>query len=127
MREFFAVKQGELTQAAVLQQNFAQVMTEIAKTIPQATTVAVRAQVQQAVPHMEAVAANWTEVLEGIDKLWCCTGLARYYESLSLWTEAERCYQRSLEISQTELGERHPDTATSLNNLAGLYLSLIHI
>ncbi len=72
---------------------------------------------------MEAVALHWTERLEGIDKLWCCKGLARFYKSLNQWKEAERCYKRSLTISQKQLGDRHPDTATSLNNLAALYKS----
>jgi tetratricopeptide (TPR) repeat protein len=73
--------------------------------------------------HLEEVAAAWTEVLVGIDKLWCCIGLARYYESLSLWGEAERCYRRSRSISEQQLGADHPDTAASLNNLALLYQS----
>jgi tetratricopeptide (TPR) repeat protein len=32
--------------------------------------------------------------------------------------------EQALEICQTELGDRHPDTATSLNNLAALYRSM---
>ena len=106
-----------------MQWGFARAITAVAKTIPQTVTVAVRAQVTEAVPHMEEVAAQWTEVLEGLDKLWCCGGLARFYESLSQWQDAERYYQRSLTVSQTQLGTRHPDTALSLNNLAELYRS----
>jgi len=30
-------------------------------------------------------------------------------------------YEGALEIRKTELGDRHPSTATSMNNLAGLY------
>ncbi|MBE9030883.1 tetratricopeptide repeat protein, partial [filamentous cyanobacterium LEGE 11480] len=107
-----------------LEAHFAQVMTSIAKTIPPTVTVADRARVAGAVRHMEEVAAQWTAALDSDDKTWCCTGLARFYQSLSLWAEAERCCQRSLEIRQTALGERHPSTATSLNNLALLYESM---
>ena len=32
-------------------------------------------------------------------------------------------YLRALQISEQQLGPEHPDTATSLNNLAGLYES----
>ena len=32
-------------------------------------------------------------------------------------------YVEALEISKAELGDRHPDTVTSLNNLALLYYS----
>ena len=35
--------------------------------------------------------------------------------------EAEPLYKQAMEIRRTALGERHPDYATSLNNLAVLY------
>ena len=38
-------------------------------------------------------------------------------------TEAEPLYQRALSITEEQLGASHPSTATSLNNLAGLYES----
>ncbi len=121
VREFLQIKLAEQEGAEELQRAFAQVMVGVAQTIPQDVTVDIRKVVAAAVPHLEEVAARWTGVLEGTDKAWCSTGLARYYQSLSLWSEAERCYLRSLEISKSSLGDRHPDTATSLNNLAGLY------
>ncbi|NCT46099.1 MAG: tetratricopeptide repeat protein, partial [Microcystis aeruginosa G11-09] len=39
------------------------------------------------------------------------------------YSEAEPLYNRSLAIRKQQLGDNHPDTATSLNNLAGLYYS----
>ena len=33
-------------------------------------------------------------------------------------------YESALEIWKSELGDRHPSTVTSLNNLAGLYSSM---
>ncbi|MGI0492799.1 tetratricopeptide repeat protein [Alkalinema pantanalense CENA528] len=119
VREFVAVRRpGDFGE------RFARVITEIAKTIDQTVTVAERVRVQGAVPQMEEVAAKWTEGLEGFDKCWCCNGLGRFYGSLSLWQEAERCWARALEISQEQLSDRHPDTAASLNNLAALYSSM---
>ena len=103
---------------------FAQVMVAKASTIQPTVVVSEREWVALAVPHLLEVMAVWTRVLDGPDKTWCGIGLARYYESLSLWNEAERCYESALEISRSELGDRHPDTATSLNNLAGLYRSM---
>ncbi len=38
--------------------------------------------------------------------------------------EAEPLLQRALAIREAALGAEHPDTATSLNNLAGLYQDL---
>ncbi|MGB7488452.1 MAG: tetratricopeptide repeat-containing protein, partial [Phormidesmis sp.] len=117
---------AEIAEAGValkLTVGFAQAMTEIAKTVSQTVTVEGRERIVEVVPHLEEVAAHRTAVLTGSDKLWCCTGLARFYKSLNLWTEAERCCKRSIAISKAELGDRHPSTATSLNGLAGLYAS----
>jgi tetratricopeptide (TPR) repeat protein len=46
-------------------------------------------------------------------------GLFLYYQGR--YGEAEPLYQQALAIMRERLGEQHPDTATSLNNLAGLY------
>ena len=43
------------------------------------------------------------------------------------YDEAVLLLEKSLKIRQQVLGAEHPDVATSLNNLALLYLSLIHI
>ncbi len=37
------------------------------------------------------------------------------------YQKAEHLYQKDLKISEKVLGEEHPSTATSYNNLAGLY------
>ncbi|MEL7358785.1 MAG: tetratricopeptide repeat protein, partial [Cyanobacteria bacterium J06560_6] len=126
VREFLQAKLASpewVEHTMPLSQGFAEAMTTIAKTIPPTATLSDRARVLMAIPHLETVAAQWTEVLDDDDKTWCCTGLARFYQSMSRWVEAERCCERALEISQAELGDRHPDTALSLNNLAELYRS----
>jgi tetratricopeptide (TPR) repeat protein len=46
-------------------------------------------------------------------------GLFLHYQGR--YGEAEPLYQQALAIMRKRLGEQHPDTATSLNNLAGLY------
>ena len=40
------------------------------------------------------------------------------------YAKAEPLYKEALEICQKVLGREHPDTATSLNNLAGLYMAM---
>ena len=40
------------------------------------------------------------------------------------YAEAEPLYKQAMEIDRTALGEQHPDYATSLNNLAGLYRAM---
>jgi tetratricopeptide (TPR) repeat protein len=126
VRAFLQTKRGvpaRAEQALALQLGFAEAMTAIAKTIPPTVTIAIRERVSATSPHLEEVAAQWTAVLNADDKTWCCEGLSRFYKSLNAWVEAERCCQRSLAICKSELGDRHPDTASSLNNLAELYRS----
>jgi tetratricopeptide (TPR) repeat protein len=49
---------------------------------------------------------------------------ASYLYERGQYAEAEPLYQRAMEIRRTALGETHPDYATSLNNLAGLYRAM---
>ena len=121
VREFFAVKRDELAVHESLPLGFAQAMTALAKTIPQTVMIAVRTQIAEAVPHLEEVSQRWTATLSEEDKTWCCIGLGRFYESLSQWNDAERCWQQSLDISRAELGDYHHSVADGLNNLAELY------
>ncbi|MEN1682131.1 MAG: tetratricopeptide repeat protein, partial [Planctomycetota bacterium] len=44
-----------------------------------------------------------------------------WYEAQGHYDEAEPLHQQSLEIRREQLGDRHPDVAQSLNNLAVLY------
>ncbi len=44
-----------------------------------------------------------------------------YLQERARYAEAESLYQQALSIKEQQLGANHPDTATSLNNLAGLY------
>jgi Tetratricopeptide repeat len=44
-----------------------------------------------------------------------------YLKERARYTEAEPLYQRALAIREQQLGAQHPDTATSLNDLANLY------
>ena len=46
---------------------------------------------------------------------------ASYLHDRGQYAEAEPLYKQAMEIRRTALGERHPDYATSLNNLAALY------
>jgi tetratricopeptide (TPR) repeat protein len=50
--------------------------------------------------------------------------LVIHYEAEGKYLKAIPLCEQTLEIWQSELGDRHPDTATSLNNLAALYYSM---
>ena len=45
------------------------------------------------------------------------------YHENGLWGEAEKLLVRLLELRQTVLGAEHPDTLTSMNNLASTYMN----
>ncbi|CCQ69689.1 Kinesin light chain [Crocosphaera watsonii WH 0402] len=47
--------------------------------------------------------------------------MAKLYQSQGKYTEAEPLLIQALAIYKEQLGENHPSTATSLNNLAALY------
>ncbi|GCE60930.1 photosystem I assembly protein Ycf3 [Microcystis aeruginosa NIES-4285] len=49
--------------------------------------------------------------------------MAVFYQSQGRYSEAEPLYKQALAIRKQQLGDNHPDTATSLNNLAVFYQS----
>jgi len=75
------------------------------------------------IPHLEEVAAvllPWVADEEVIDPL---TRITWYYQGQGLYTAAEPWKVQCVEVARARLGNQHPDTATSLNNLALLYKS----
>ena len=94
--------------------------------------------IHQAVPDVEKF-ENWSwiarllphamQVIDSAEKyhfeskslayLLVCVGY--YLNQQGRYREAEPYYQQSLEMRRKLLGNEHPDVATSLNNLAGLY------
>jgi tetratricopeptide (TPR) repeat protein len=120
LREFFALKLAEMDKREEFTTKFVQVLTDIAKTIPQTVTLEQQTQLIELIPHL-AAATEFSQYLEGVDKLWCCIGLSRFYQAQSQFKTVELWNRKSLNISEQELGANHPDTATSLTNLASLY------
>ena len=70
---------------------------------------------QQAVDLLESVPTARRELAQYLNA-W---GLASY--EAGEYPAAEPLFQRALALTEQGLGSDHPDTATSLNNLAGLY------
>ncbi len=123
IREFFASKlTTDLSQEAPsLRRAVATCLTDLAKTIPPTPTLGDIQRVQAAIPHLEAVATHLTDHLAEEDYDWSCIGLAWFYEGQSLWPQAEQWHLAHRRLAETRRGADHPDTAASLNNLAGLY------
>ena len=61
---------------------------------------------------------------ENEELIWPFIALGRVYEGQSQFTQSEKYYRLCVETTQNRLEERHPDTATSYNNLALLYESM---
>ena len=61
--------------------------------------------------------------LERKDKIAAdlCTQLSIHLQMIGSYAEAQYFIEQALAIQQKVLGEEHPDTAKSLNDLAGLY------
>jgi tetratricopeptide (TPR) repeat protein len=100
----------------------------ISKTINQTPTKDQIEQVAPAIPHLELLSREMIEDIpnpgDGSNLAWTFfIGIARFYEGQGLYTLAEDPYQRCLSSVQEILGDRHPDVAASLNNLAELYQS----
>ena len=76
-------------------------------------------------PHALAV-APWIERdrMEFAEAGRLLNQTASYLYERGQYAEAEPLYQQAMEIHRTALGERHPDYATSLNNLAELYRAM---
>jgi tetratricopeptide (TPR) repeat protein len=122
LREFFALKLAEMPQQEKFTTTFAQVLTAVAKTIDPTVTIEQQAKLKADIPHLEA-ATEFSQYLPDDDKTWCCSGLARFYQSQNQFSTVESWYQKALAIREEQLGANHPATATSLNNLASLYYS----
>lgn len=126
VREFFGEKlQNDRSAKDVsqLQRSFAQVMTEIAKTIDSTGRIAMLDKVRSAIPHIAEVTKYVMLLEEENDQIWSFTGLAWFYQGQRLWQEAEEWSANCLRFVKDHFGDRHPHTATSLNNLALLYSS----
>jgi tetratricopeptide (TPR) repeat protein len=82
---------------------------------------------------------TWPQCLRYLDQAQACSVLVEqyalslieaarllnrvgyYFKEHALYALTEPLYVRALTICQQQLGARHPDTATNLDNLAGLY------
>lgn len=127
VREFLQQKlKTELAEETLsLQKSVATALTTVAKQIPQTITLHKQGPIKASIPHMKVVALSLNAVMSDEDAPdWVFIGLARFYQNQSLWPEAFYWWQACVKMTENRFGADHPDTATSLNNLAGLYRSM---
>ncbi len=124
IRENFAAKLEEREDAEALRPAFAQILVQKAEQVPPMATLAVQKQMQEVVPHLEALVKIGTDVLKANDAIWLYVGLARLAQAQSLWDQVEKWYTACLCTTEARQGPEHPNTAASLTNLADLYHSM---
>ena len=76
----------------------------------------------QVIPHMQAAIETAVSLqIDNVRSGWIYNEIGVYFNFQGRYKEAEPLYQRALEIYERVLGSDHPDTATTLSNLADLY------
>ncbi|MEH1766917.1 MAG: tetratricopeptide repeat protein [Nostoc sp.] len=123
LREFFQDKLTGLEQVEELKRSLCRVMVAVAKDIPETPTLEQITGVSPAIPHIAEVANHLIQYLSNDDLIWPFIGNALFYNGQGLYNQALPWYEQCLKVTKKRLGEEHPDIATSLNNLAGLYYS----
>ena len=121
IREFLKVKLVAIEQVSELKQALAKTFVAIAKRIPYSATVELINSVKDAIPHLVEVAQNLIDAVIDEDLYWVFTGLGRFYEGQGLYALAQPWYKQGVSVVRERLGEKHPDVASSYNNLALLY------
>ncbi len=129
VREFMKWK---LAQAPATNQTFRTAFVtyflEISITIDQTPTKSQIQKVAPAIPHLEILSREMLEDIpnpgEDSNLVWAFTGIARFYQGQGLYALALEPYEKCLSSVEKILGADHPDTASSLNNLAVLYRAM---
>ena len=117
IRDYLAEQFKKHPQHSEIKQAFCDLFVSVAGMVEDSTTLAVFNLIE---PHLKKM-IDWCEGNEDDQFALSLNGLASLYYSQGKYNEAEPLYQRSLSITEKQLGENHPEVATSLNNLAGLY------
>ncbi|MEM7554277.1 MAG: tetratricopeptide repeat protein, partial [Cyanobacteria bacterium P01_A01_bin.84] len=130
LREFFQIKLEELESPNTTYQSgeeylirtFNQAMLTISKKIDYTLTLQDISKFAPAIPHLaEMKNQKLIQYISDDDLILAFLGNANFYKGQGLYKQAEPWYEQCVEVTKQNLGEEHPDVATSLNNLAGLY------
>jgi tetratricopeptide (TPR) repeat protein len=122
IREFF---RGKLEKSALVEDckhKYCHAIAVEAKEIPEKPTHDDILAVTSIIPHIEEVAENLTDWLTDEDLIQPFVGLYQFYNGQGLYNQAEPWCENCLDLTQNRLGQQHPDVASSLRNLAILYL-----
>jgi len=126
LREFFQEKlQHPAYQDCIareMHQAFAAAMAAVAKQIPDTFSLEQIEPFLSSIRHLEQATINERLThLQDEDLAWIFTGVGRFYHGQGLYQLAFFHHQNCLIATKARFGDRHPDVAISLNNLASLY------
>lgn len=121
IRKLWRDKLVELEQKNNLKESFCQVMTAVAKQIPDSPNRDLIEAVTSAIPHIAEAATTLQEYLSDEDLIQSLEGLAWFYQSQGFYDLATPWWEQCLWLTQNYLGSDHPDMVTKLHNLAWSY------
>ena len=120
IREFLRTKEL-LFDASQLKQLLCKVIVAKGKEIPQHITADQVTKLSPFIPHLQEAATKLSDYLTDEDLIEPFGRLGRFYEGRGLYNLAEPWLLQGKAIALTHLGEKHPNLAVILNNLAELY------
>ncbi|MCC5643157.1 tetratricopeptide repeat protein [Nostoc sp. CHAB 5824] len=123
IRQLFQMKLDKSNEADEAKTNFAAMMLEVAKLIPQQPNPEDILNLTPHIPHITEVATHLSQYLGDENLITLFTKLAWFYQGQGLYQQAESWLQQCVELTQNRLGLEHTDVVASLNNLAELYKS----
>jgi tetratricopeptide (TPR) repeat protein len=106
-----------------LQRAIVETGISISKTIPKKSVKADIERVRLAIPHLEMLSRQMLNEIVNpeSDLLWAFIGVAFFYMGQGLYSSTIPLLQNCLSAIESRFRADHPNVATSLNNLAGLY------
>ncbi|WP_375512046.1 tetratricopeptide repeat protein, partial [uncultured Nostoc sp.] len=123
IRQLFQMKLDKSNEADEAKTNFAAMMLEVAKLIPQQPNPEDILNLTPHIPHIIEVATHLSQYVGDENLITLFTKLSWFYQGQGLHQQAEYWLQQCVEVTQNRLGLEHTDVAASLNNLAGFYKS----
>ncbi|KAM3099751.1 tetratricopeptide repeat protein [Phormidesmis sp. 146-35] len=123
LREFFAAKREQRTDAEELERKFYEVVIAEAERVRDKPERSLIKESTVMIAHLQAAIGLLTRPGQVLDLATCLNWIAELYYAQGRYSEAEPLLARSLSIRKQQLGAMHPDVATSLSNLAVLYKS----
>ena len=121
INQYLKEKLEESELATIAKEAYCKLMVNITKKIPEQPVKTDVEELTLIIAHLTVVVKELNQWINDENLIWPYVGISRYYEAQGFYKEAEHWRKKCLDIFKQRLGERHPEVALSLNNLARLY------